>query len=69
MTQQTQDPRHAEPTPPFPAQTQPHPGREAAMEPAPDSGAETYRGFGRLADRVALITGEVLGVTGGRLLP
>src|SRR3712207_2883154 len=62
MTQQTQDPRQAEPQPPFPEQSQEHPGSEAAMEPAPDSGAATYRGFGRLTGRVALITGADSGI-------
>ena len=62
MTQPTQDPRQAEPQPPFPEQRQAHPGREAAMAPAPDSGAETYRGFDRLIGRVALITGADSGI-------
>ena len=63
MTQpQTRDPRQAEPTPPFPEQTQPHPGREAEMDPAPDFGVATYHGFNRLTDRVALITGADSGI-------
>jgi NAD(P)-dependent dehydrogenase (short-subunit alcohol dehydrogenase family) len=64
MTQQTQtkDPREAEPKPPFPEQTQPHPGIEAAMQPRPDYGEGTYRGFGRLSGRVALITGADSGI-------
>jgi len=32
------------------------------MTPAPDYGAATYRGFGRLTDRVALITGADSGI-------
>jgi len=59
---QAQDPRYAEPQPPFPEQSQDHPGREAAMAPAPDFGADTYRGFARLIDRVALITGADSGI-------
>ncbi len=40
-----------------PRQTQPHqPGREDAMTPKPDS-APRFRGSGRLANKVALITG------------
>ncbi len=63
MTQpQTRDPRQAEPTPPFPEQTQPHPGRESAMSPTPDYGAETYQGYNRLTDRVALVTGADSGI-------
>ena len=62
MTQQTQDPRAAEPQPPFPEQGQAHPGSQAVMEPAPDSGAETYQGVGRLTGRIALITGADSGI-------
>jgi NAD(P)-dependent dehydrogenase (short-subunit alcohol dehydrogenase family) len=58
----TQDPTHAEPTPPFPEQEQEPPGREADMQPLADHGAETYVGHGRLKDRVALITGADSGI-------
>ncbi|MFD7986867.1 SDR family oxidoreductase [Kitasatospora indigofera] len=40
----------------------PHPGSGEAMEPAPDHGEGTYRGSGRLAGRVALITGGDSGI-------
>jgi NAD(P)-dependent dehydrogenase (short-subunit alcohol dehydrogenase family) len=56
------DPRHAEPTPPFPEQEQAPPGREADMEPLADHGQESYVGHGRLSDRVALITGADSGI-------
>jgi NAD(P)-dependent dehydrogenase (short-subunit alcohol dehydrogenase family) len=59
---QIHDPKPLEPTPPFPEQSQSHPGHEAAMTPAPDSGAESYRGFQRLTDRVALVTGGDSGI-------
>jgi NAD(P)-dependent dehydrogenase (short-subunit alcohol dehydrogenase family) len=62
MTRQTQDPTHAEPTPPFPAQEQEPPGREAEMRPAADHGEHSYVGHGRLTDRVALITGADSGI-------
>lgn len=51
------DPRHQGEQPPHAAQEQPPTGREGAMEPAPDYGRHTYRGFGRLKGRTALITG------------
>lgn len=57
-----QDPRHAQPTPPFPKQEQEPPGREADMEPLADHGEETYVGHGRLRDKVALITGADSGI-------
>ncbi|MGW4892942.1 SDR family oxidoreductase [Kitasatospora sp. NPDC004240] len=50
------------PAPPMPEQSQPHPGSGGAMRPAPDHGEETYRGSGRLADRVALISGGDSGI-------
>lgn len=56
------DPRTAQEQPPFPEQTQSAPGSEAKMEPRPDFGEATYRGFGRLKDRVAIITGADSGI-------
>ncbi|HEX2570653.1 MAG TPA: SDR family oxidoreductase [Polyangia bacterium] len=57
-----QDPRHRGPTPPFAPQTQTTPGSEAKMRDKPDFGAESYRGLGRLKDRVALVTGGDSGI-------
>lgn len=63
MTQHTTtDPRETEPKPPFPKQKQTHPGQESEMTPKPDFGEESYRGFNRLAGRVALITGADSGI-------
>jgi len=38
------------------------PGREAAMDPAPDYGEQTYEGHGRLEGRAALVTGADSGI-------
>jgi NAD(P)-dependent dehydrogenase (short-subunit alcohol dehydrogenase family) len=56
------DPRPREPQPPFAAQPQEPPGTEAQMAPQADHGEHSYRGFGRLKDRVALITGADSGI-------
>lgn len=58
----TPDPCTQGAQPAFPAQGQPYPGREAAMEPKPDFGEQSYRGNGKLQDRVALITGADSGI-------
>jgi NAD(P)-dependent dehydrogenase (short-subunit alcohol dehydrogenase family) len=56
------DPKQKGPTPPFPKQEQQPPGREQAMEPRPDHGEESYKGFGRLKNRTAVITGGDSGI-------
>ena len=48
--------------PPFPEQEQDPVGIEAEMDPRPDYGVRTYRGFGRLAGKVAIITGGDSGI-------
>lgn len=48
--------------PPQPAQKQPMPGKTEDMRPTPDHGEATYRGSGKLRDRVALITGADSGI-------
>ncbi len=48
--------------PPFPAQSQVYPGSESRMDPRPDFGEESYRGSGKLTDKVALITGGDSGI-------
>lgn len=50
------------PEPPFPQQKQTMPGLTAKMKPRPDHGEETYRGSGRLKDRMAVITGADSGI-------
>jgi NAD(P)-dependent dehydrogenase (short-subunit alcohol dehydrogenase family) len=57
-----QHPTHAQPTPPFPEQEQRPPGNEAQMRPLADHGEQSYVGHGRLADKVALITGADSGI-------
>src|SRR4051812_22849111 len=52
------DPRSAEKKPPFTEKSQhpDQPGRETEMREKPDHGEQSYRGHGRLTDKVALIT-------------
>ncbi len=64
MTQHTAppDPRQAGPQPPYPEQEQAPVGLESDMDPKPDYGYETYRGYGRLHGRAALVTGGDSGI-------
>jgi len=59
-----QDPTTKYPQPEFPEQDQrdQHPGRESEMQPRPDYGYETYKGFGRLQGKKAIITGGDSGI-------
>ena len=50
------------PKPPMPAQRQEPPGETEEMHPRPDHGETSYRGSGRLKDRVAIITGADSGI-------
>ena len=61
MTEQT-NPRHGGPQPPYPEQEQAPPGLEREMEPRPDYGEDSYRGFGRLSGKATLITGGDSGI-------
>src|ERR1700712_2157595 len=45
-----------------PAQQQNVPGTQAAMNPTPDCGEESYRGHGRLEGKAAVITGGDSGI-------
>ena len=56
------DPKEAAPKPSFEQEKIQHPGSESQMNPAPDHGETTYRGYDRLKDRVALITGADSGI-------
>jgi len=50
------------PKPPFTPQEQPVPGIQSKMTPQPDCGETSYKGSGRLANKVALITGGDSGI-------
>ncbi|HEY5820329.1 MAG TPA: SDR family oxidoreductase [Propionibacteriaceae bacterium] len=45
-----------------PAQQQDVPGLQSEMKPVPDCGEESYRGTGKLVDKVAVITGGDSGI-------
>ncbi|EHL96701.1 oxidoreductase, short chain dehydrogenase/reductase family protein [Acetobacteraceae bacterium AT-5844] len=57
-----QDPRTSQPQPPQPEQQQQPPGFTNAMDPKPDHGETSYKGSGRLAGKIALITGADSGI-------
>jgi NAD(P)-dependent dehydrogenase (short-subunit alcohol dehydrogenase family) len=61
-TDTRQDPKTQYPEPPFPKQQQEPPGTEGELKPKADHGEDSYRGSGRLEDRVALITGADSGI-------
>ena len=56
------DPREQGPKPEYPQQPIDPPGSDEELTPAADHGESSYRGFGRLTDRVALITGGDSGI-------
>ena len=50
------------PIPPYPEQNQEPPGKTGDMRPVPDHGERSYRGHGKLENKVALITGADSGI-------
>src|SRR5918994_7344720 len=46
----------------IPPQQQEPPGSEQEMQPKPDHGEDSYRGSGRLTDKIAVITGADSGI-------
>jgi NAD(P)-dependent dehydrogenase (short-subunit alcohol dehydrogenase family) len=56
------DPRTQGPSPEYPQPLLEPPGLESDLTPRADHGEESYRGLGRLQDRVALITGGDSGI-------
>ncbi len=57
-----QNPLTQYPQPEFPKQAPQPPGSVHDMQPKPDHGEESYKGFGRLEGRKALITGADSGI-------
>jgi NAD(P)-dependent dehydrogenase (short-subunit alcohol dehydrogenase family) len=53
---------HDYPKPPFPRQKQSPPGFTRQMKPIPDHGEASYKGWGRLAGKKAIITGGDSGI-------
>jgi NAD(P)-dependent dehydrogenase (short-subunit alcohol dehydrogenase family) len=60
--QRPADPKDQGPKPEYPQHRIDPPGSVAEMTPRADHGEESYRGLGRLQDRVALITGGDSGI-------
>jgi NAD(P)-dependent dehydrogenase (short-subunit alcohol dehydrogenase family) len=56
------DPVSQYPAPPFDTPEQPEPGLALKMNPKPDHGEQSYKGFGRLMGRKALVTGADSGI-------
>ena len=56
------DPKPQGPRPEYPQQPIEPPGSDAEMNPRADHGEQSYKGLGRLIDRVALITGGDSGI-------
>ncbi|HEX3967855.1 MAG TPA: SDR family oxidoreductase [Edaphobacter sp.] len=56
------DPREVGPKPPFPEQSQHHPGSVHELRPQADHGEKSYQGAGRLEGRIAIITGADSGI-------
>src|SRR5947209_8224085 len=59
---QTKNPLEKEVKPPFPEQQQAPPGLEKEMRPRPDYGEQSYKGYGRLTGKKAIITGGDSGI-------
>jgi NAD(P)-dependent dehydrogenase (short-subunit alcohol dehydrogenase family) len=56
------DPKTQGPEPEYPQGKMEYPGSPSRMDPEPDHGETSYRGLGRLKDRVALVTGGDSGI-------
>ena len=60
--QKIRDPKEQGPKPPFDEPKQSPPGHSGEMRNKPDYGEQSYKGFGRLVGRKALITGADSGI-------
>jgi NAD(P)-dependent dehydrogenase (short-subunit alcohol dehydrogenase family) len=58
----TENPVASEPKPPFAKQHQPNPGLESKLDPQPRYHAEAYKPAGKLAGKIALVTGGDSGI-------
>lgn len=58
----TEDPLKKYPRPPFETPSQGFPGKTGRMSPEPDHGEQSYKGSGRLAGKVAIVTGGDSGI-------
>ncbi len=56
------NPLDKHPKPPYKQQQQPHPGKEAGMNPKADHGERSYKGSQKLTGRSAIITGADSGI-------
>ena len=59
---QAENPVEAHPKPPFPEQRQNPPGSDQDLAPQADHGEQSYKGFGRLQGKKAIITGADSGI-------
>jgi len=60
--QKNQDPQKRGKHPPFDEKPQAYPGSEVELSEKPDHGETSYKGSGRLLDKVALVTGADSGI-------
>jgi len=62
MQSEEKNPQKMKTQPPMGTCDQKAPGEESLMDPKPDHGEESYKGLGRLKDKVAIVTGGDSGI-------